>query len=90
MRFSIEVEERAVTSIRRLPREIHLHVVKSLSRLHNAPESEGKPSSGLYPKGHVLELEYAVGDLEFYIDVMYRIDETASEVAVFDVLWEYV
>lgn len=90
MSFSLEIEDAAVASIKRLPPPVRLHIVNSLPRLKENPELEGKPTSGLYAKGYMLELEYALGDLEFYIDVLYRIDEQANVVTVFQVLWEYV
>jgi mRNA-degrading endonuclease RelE of RelBE toxin-antitoxin system len=37
-----------------------------------------------------LELEYALGDLAFDLDVLYRFDANAGTVNVFQVMCEYV
>jgi hypothetical protein len=90
VKYSIEVEPSAVEFILRLPKPIQLHIAQSLKRLENDPESEGKPTTGLYAAGYLLELEYALGDLDFYIDVLYRFDVLARTVNVFQVMCEYV
>ena len=90
MKYSIEVDPAALESILHLPQPIRNHIAKSLSRLEKDPELEGKPTSGLYPEGYLLELEYALGDLDFYIDIVYRFDVRARTVNVFQVYCEYV
>ena len=89
MSYRVEVDERAVADLQRLPPPVRLFVLKSLDRLRQ-PEQEGRPTTGLYPKGFLFELEYALGSLEFYIDVLYRYGPGDDVVTVFQVLFEYV
>ena len=69
--YRVELEQSAVTDLDRLPSLVKQFVLKSLERLQH-PEQESKPTTGLYAKGFLFELEYSIGSLEFYIDVLFR------------------
>lgn len=89
MSYKVLVDDNAVADLQRLPPPVRLFVLKSLDRLRH-PEREGKPTTGLYAKGFLFELEYALGSLEFYIDVLFRYGPGDDAVTVFQVLFEYV
>jgi hypothetical protein len=88
--FRVDVEEQAVGSIMRLPPPVRIFVANSLRRLELDPHYEAKPRQGPFPGDYVMELEFALGSLDFFIDVLFRFGPAADTVTVFHIAWEYV
>jgi hypothetical protein len=86
----VGLNEQAQADLRRMPLPVARCVLQSLRRLETNPEGESRPTSGLHASGFVFELEYALGDLDFYIDVLFRYGPGESQITVFQLLWEYV
>lgn len=90
MNYSVGLTEQAQSDLGRMPAPLRRFVVTSLRRLESNPEGESRPSSGLHARGFLFELEYALGDLDFYVDVLFRYGPGDRQIAVFQILWEYV
>jgi hypothetical protein len=88
--WTVELTDRAEADLRRMPPPVQRFVARSLARLKSHPEEESKPTSGLLPRGFVFELEYALGGTDFFIDVVFRYGPGATQLTVFQILWEYV
>jgi hypothetical protein len=69
-----------------MPLPVRQFTARSIRRLESDPEGESKSSGGCYPQGLQFELEYALGDLEFYIDVMFRYESEPGRLTVFQIL----
>jgi hypothetical protein len=88
--YKVELSEAAQADLARMPAPLQNFVVRSLRRIESNPEGESKSTTGLYAKGFIFELEYAQGDLDIYVDVLFRYRSAPSQIEVFKIHWEYV